>query len=562
MIKFFYTFLLILTFFTKLSYSASFIATVDKNIISNNDVINLRLTLHDTKATEKIDFSNLENDFVIYSQSQSSNISVINGVTSKNKAFNVVLFPKKEGYLTIPIFTIATKDGVLKTKPIKIKVDKQVSKNDKVKIITNISKKDPYVNESIIYKVKVVSDVDLFNTNLQMADLENVIIEQLGEVKQYEEIDNGISKTVNEITYILTPLKPGIITIDSAKLSGDIRVSKGRRDSLFGHFSMFDDSRYKPFIVQGNKIKINVKKAATNINEWLPLHSLQLSESWSNIKNAKVGEPINRTIVINATGIKSNQLPNTQYMESNKEFKIYTNKADVGDLNTNSGLPIATKSLSYAIIPKEKGEIIIPQIKISWWDVNDNKLKYASLPRKILTVGESDNIIDNSFNKIESKQEISKSHNKEIADNKILIIILTTLLIISIIYILILRHRLNSINIKKKVLSKDLDNKKIVRNIKSSKDINHLVKLLRDYCYVNLFIAKNSSLDEVKHSLIEFSSYDKNKIEDLFNKLNQSLYSNGKIQIKECKDELIKILQLVKLKNRTKNKKDNLTLNP
>ena len=460
--------------------AADFIATVNKNKVAMNEIIDLKLTLEGVTVKGGIDIGALEDNFIIRRQSQSSNVSIINGSSSSSKSWIVRIMPKSLGMLTIPSFSISTKEGVLRTAPIHITVDKAAKQNDKIKISGKISKRNPYVNEVVIYKVKITSKINVHNTNLQVPESDDFILEQLGDIKQYQEVNNGISSNINEITYLLTPLKTGSINIDPVILNGDIVVR--RRDRFFGGFSVFDDNDYKPFSISGRKIRLNVKKAQSDLDKWLPLHSLKLAEDWLDIDKAQVGEPINRSISITAIGTKAAQLPKVEYMQSGKEYKIYSDKPNVSDSNNKESIPVAGKSISYTIIPQKSGKITIPKIIIPWWDVKKSKMRYTTLPQKVIDVKDSDRpVVANNDTDIrpDSEREAQISGiAKEISfQDKWLIIALAIsciLLILAVIYIVILRKKLSTYNATSKIGEKGRKAKYDLNNIKSARNIEGL----------------------------------------------------------------------------------------
>ncbi|MDA0902603.1 MAG: BatD family protein, partial [Proteobacteria bacterium] len=525
-----------------------FTATVDRNSIAVNEAIELTLTLREIKGKERPDLGVLEKDFIIHRNSQSSNVRFINGQSSSSITWNLQITPKFSGQLTIPSFSVDTDQGLLKTKEITIQVSNQAKPNDNIRVTNSISKSKPYVNETLIYRVKIVSKVSLGSNELILPSSNEFLLEQIGEIQQSRQITNGIEEVVHEANYILTPLKSGKITIDGTILSGEMKVEGGRsrHNSFFSSSFGFFDQEYKAFSVSGKPITLDVKAAKTELSDWLPLHSLKISEKWQNIKNAKVGEPINRTITINAIGSQGNQLPKTDYVESTELYKSYADKPIIKDSSSSNGIPQTSTSISYTIIPQKSGEVKIPEIVIPWFDVNKHQLRYAKLAAKTLKIAPSDNPINNPIDSatstpaasVEATQNLTNpqaainNQNSAQTNSKILLTIIATLsvaLTLAISYACYLKRKLANLLANGVLTQHEKNTAPKVTKIKAAQNIEQLQKAISNYAAQYLSLPKNCSLEEVKEALITLDDGKKDEIKEIFNALSSALYGGKEI---------------------------------
>lgn len=105
------------TAFSGPAVSAEISATLSRNPISIDE--SFQLILESDSATDgDPDFSVLERDFRIVSQSQSQNIRMINGKVSRSTTWNLTLLAQQTGRLTIP----AVAFGSDSSKPLTIMV--------------------------------------------------------------------------------------------------------------------------------------------------------------------------------------------------------------------------------------------------------------------------------------------------------------------------------------------------------------------------------------------------------------------------------------------------------
>ena len=93
--------LLFLLSFTNQSWAATISAQVDRNPVHLDETFNLFFEA-DESPDDNPDFSPLDQDFEIINQSQSSNVSIINGKYTKKIKWTLAIMAKRAGTLTIP----------------------------------------------------------------------------------------------------------------------------------------------------------------------------------------------------------------------------------------------------------------------------------------------------------------------------------------------------------------------------------------------------------------------------------------------------------------------------
>lgn len=552
---------------------AKLIATVDRNKVAVNENIDLTISLQNAKAAGNIDLIELQEYFAVLSSSDSSSVNIINGITTINQSWILSISPKSKGKLTIKPIEILTDKGLLKSKPIIIDVGDAIKTESGTIMSATIGKKNPYLNESVPYKIILKSKNNLVNISLETPKSDDFIIEELGDPKQIQKVENGIAYNIIEINHIIRPLKTGRITIDAATFSGEIQVKSTRPiRSFFG--SSFSHS-YKRFSVSSKKIILDVKDAKTSLKDWLPLTSLKITEKYDNLKEAKIGEPINRTITISGIGMKSGLLPKSDYLESNENYKIYADQPEITDKKYKE-LPSFTKKITYAIIPQKDGKITITQIKIPWFDIKNHKLKYAILPSKTISVKKSnvnsatnnlqDSFISEDINKIDSSKDASKHPIiMERKSSKFWIIaslveMFLIIILIAKIYLL-RRNKVKHIDTKKQKNDEAQTYNKILNNIKNCATNEDLFMDLRKFCHKKFNLEKNPSLEDIKIEFLKYSDEDPKQIIELCDNLSKSLYDKHGMEVKIDREFLINILSNIEKKRDSRNSKD-FILNP
>ena len=379
-------------------FSGEFTASVNRKQISVGDRLILTLTLKDAAPQGSPSVAILKNSFLINSQQQSSNTMVVNGHFTSNITWRINLTPQKEGDVIIPPITINTSNGMLSSEPVRINVVKgNPSHSDSsdingVAIATEVNLVKPYKNETIFYTIRLTSKHDLMNVKALKFNVENAILESNGEPKTYQKIIDGINVGVIEFSYLITPLKEGPLRIPSITIQGTVPMKRQIRmgsffdDDFDSFFSTPGFEQLKPFTLTTEEINIDVQPPIAGINPWLPAKSLYIEENWNETQALKAGEPIVRTFKIVGEGILSSQLPSLNDRQINdNSFKIYADKPETKD-EIRDGKIHSIRKEQYTLIPQHSGNLTLPEISISWWDVAKNKNAVATVPARSVEI--------------------------------------------------------------------------------------------------------------------------------------------------------------------------------
>ncbi|MET4693854.1 BatD family protein [Endozoicomonas lisbonensis] len=372
---------LLLFMFAGSALAATFTATVDRTIIAPYETLDL--TLRTDKSTDlSPDLSALNQDFEVVTTRQNRQIRIVNGQTESWFDWIVTLAPKHEGHLTIP----ALKLGNLSSEPIRIQVQKDSSTGNNVSPVfmrTEVDNEFVYVQQQVVLTLRVFYRVNLYDdSRLSPLNIEGAIVQQLGDTRKYETIIDGKRYGVFELKFAIHPQKTGPMEIPELVFNGTM----AERNDPFG--SMFSLSNGKPVVARSAEIILNVQPqpASYSGRAWLPASDLSLSESWSQDLNdgVHVGDAITRTITVEADGLTSAQLP-TIPKPRLQNANIYPDQSKTEDTPTDTGI-IGKRMDAVAIIPTQPGNMTLPALRYSWFDVTSNEEKVAELPARTIRV--------------------------------------------------------------------------------------------------------------------------------------------------------------------------------
>jgi hypothetical protein len=136
----------------------------------------------------------------------------------------------------------------------------------------------------------------------------------------------------------------------------------------------------------GEAVTIDVQPVPETYNgAWLPSELVNLSEEFQPISDeVVVGTPITRTITLTALGVTEEQLPEIRLPEVDG-FRSYPDESERNQL-ARDGRVISQLVSSYALVPQTPGTYTLPEVKLPWFNTVINRVQYATLPARTLTV--------------------------------------------------------------------------------------------------------------------------------------------------------------------------------
>jgi hypothetical protein len=320
-------------------------------------------------------------------------------------AWQLMLLPRLEGRLVIPALTVDTDSGVLRTAPVTLQVDhgvtptaSQVSANGSmISVTASASTTTPYQNQSLDYTVRCVVRGHVTDVSLGDVVVSNAIVEPPAKPTVHDQVENGGVVRVVEFHYIITPLQPGNITIPPVTLKGEIEAPDiaAMSDPFGGQFSsamrqamnFLSSFGGQPFSVASNSTQLQVRPPAAAMDPWLPLRSLKIIEDIDASQVVRVGEPLIRKLTLLADGAVGSQLPDMEAQQGHADFKIYADKPATGeDIDAKTGGILGWRKESYNLVALKPGTLILPAIRVRWWDIVNNKAATAELPERMVNV--------------------------------------------------------------------------------------------------------------------------------------------------------------------------------
>ncbi len=242
-----------------------------------------------------------------------------------------------------------------------------------------VSEDEPYLQQSVIYTVRVISSRNLSRVDLKLPSLDGVAFEKLdGPKVRVQHNDKGQRRVVTEFQYALTPLRSGELWIPPIRVTGTLAPDprfEGFQPSPFGQQAA-DSDEFDLTAAEGGLLRVRPAEAA--IQPWLPLQSLEIEADVSTQRTHTAGEPITITVSLSAVGLSGDQLPSlTSWLES-PDFKVYREKSQtMSELSQDGTQLLGRRTERYTLVPQRSGELHLASIRIPWWNVTTQQKEWA-----------------------------------------------------------------------------------------------------------------------------------------------------------------------------------------
>ena len=390
--------LLLLISFQGLLAQVQFEAKVSRNSLGLNE--RLRVDFIMNVDGDNFVQPNFEGFRVIAGPSQQISQSWINGRSSFEKIYSYFLLPLQKGNLVIKQAVIEFNGQLYKTAPIRVTVTNpvqqqadpndpnapQISADNNIYLVADISKTNPYINEPITVVYKLYFSYNIGITNWRELDKpkyndfwsQNIDIKQL--VAEEGMFKGQRYRFVTLRKTVLYPQKSGRLKIEPLALDIDVQLPTNRRD-MFG----------RVMITEGNK-RVS---AGTKTITVKPLPEAGKPEGFTGAvgnfdfkvtptkTNLKNGESLDLVVSVSGKGnLKLFDLPKPVAPNALEMYDA------VHKEQVNTGLSGMTGKIadSYTIVPQYKGKYPIKPMQFSYFDLSSGTYKTITSEEILINV--------------------------------------------------------------------------------------------------------------------------------------------------------------------------------
>jgi hypothetical protein len=169
-----------------------------------------------------------------------------------------------------------------------------------------------------------------------------------------------------------------------------LRHSPFANDPMFtnglANFPSFADPG-RPVTIQSRAVMLDIqpRPAGASGSQWLPAEQVTLIDSWSgHPPEFKVGEPLMRTITVEADGLSGAQIPEIAVAQP-ADARLYRD-ASSNESRSDGEVIHGVSKQTITYIPTAQGTLSIPAVELDWWNTRSNSQSRATLPQREFNV--------------------------------------------------------------------------------------------------------------------------------------------------------------------------------
>ena len=329
--------------------------------------------------------------------SSSTNMQMINGVTTVSLIVQYRYQAVEEGTFDIGPVTVRAGGRVLGTEPVTLTVSATppppgaapppddpsgVSPED-LFVVAEVSKRRVYENEPVVVQYRLFTRVNVSSYSItQTAGNEGFWVEDVPQT-QSPQVEHVVRDGVQYATAVLRhtvlfPTGPGTRTVEPLSVEARVRVRRQSRDpfdDFFNRSSLFGS--LVPTVVASDPVVIEV----------LPLPQAGRPESFSGLvgrldvtasidrADVETNEAVTLSVTVSGEGnLRALAAPTIDF---SRDFEVFP--PEVSESIDRSGTRISgTKTYDYVLIPRTPGEKTIPSIEMGYFNAGSGRYATAA----------------------------------------------------------------------------------------------------------------------------------------------------------------------------------------
>lgn len=364
-------------------------ASVDRTRLVEGETLELTLETGTGNRFSRPDLAPLEEHFQIQGSRQLSLVTQIDGRSQPITRWIITLLPKRTGYVVIPPIEL---DGA-RSGPVTLQVlsasqaaQDPVAQMSPIFIDSEVDTETPYVQAQVILTLRVYHSVSLYDdSTLSGLTIPDARVVSLGKPRHYERLINGVRHGVIEVRYAVFPQQSGALEVPSQLFSATVLQPRDPGERFSARTGRLVQVRSPSILLDVQPVPPNYPAGSP----WLPTSELQLSQRWQPDPGVDLaaGEPLTRTLVVEAEGLSAAQLPILQGGgELGRHLRQYADQPRLDDQTSDTGVR-GLREESAALVAQIEGSYALPALEVYWWNTDADRLEVARLDPVTLSVG-------------------------------------------------------------------------------------------------------------------------------------------------------------------------------
>ena len=358
--------------------------------------------------------------FLVTNGGTSSRMEFINGKVNSGIDYTYFIQPRKIGEFKIgPIkVNVDGKTYESESQSLVVRTASQSGSSDRgpVFVQASISSQDIFVDEQVLYTLKLYYRVNIGNLSLGLPEMEYVSFHQLGQPLEYQSTYEGRTYQVLEIRHAMMVSKQGDFIITPSRLKMTVRQagSRSRLGNFFNDsFSGFSSNRPLTLTTDPINLHVNPLPKEGRPADFTGLVGTFQVASTLEPSTLKAGESATLTIQVKGRGTV-NRIPDLELPEMDFA-RTYSDQPVLETEQSRQGI-MGTKTMKWALVPENTGEYKVPLLSLSFFNPETKEYHALVTPTHYLSVlpGESEESVARLNSLSDNNNTGGRTNNKEI----------------------------------------------------------------------------------------------------------------------------------------------------
>ncbi len=363
---------------------ASIQAEIDRNEATLEDRLVLTVTVTGSTAAPPV-LPPLT-AFEVLPAGESKQWNFVNGRASTSVGYRYVLLPRETGEFVIGPATVEIDGEQLASRPFKVRIRPAGAASGQERnlfLTTQLSTTTPYVGEQVLFVWRLYRREGIRNARLDPFEFNGFLVEDLGEVREFETRVNGRTFMVSEIRKALFPQEQGELAIPATRLTCQVTLQRARRSNRAFN-DMFGRPTTESKVLRSDALQVRVRPLPDSPPGFSGLVGDFALESRVSQSETQVGESVTLTLEVSGTG-NVQMIPEPPLPEL-AAVKVYDDKPGSSIMRQPSGLS-GSRTFRKALVPQAAGTLTLPPVRLIYFDPDADAYRTAAtreIPLEVL----------------------------------------------------------------------------------------------------------------------------------------------------------------------------------
>jgi hypothetical protein len=365
--------------------AASIEAEIDRNEASIEDRLTLVVTVTGTTAPRP-ELPELA-AFEVLPAGESKRWNFINGRASNSVSYRYVLLPREIGEFVIGPVVIEVDGERLATQPFSVRIRAAGAASGQQRdlfLTTQLSTAKPFVGEQVLFTWRLYRRAQIADARLEPFEFNGFLVEDLGDVREFETRVNGRTFLVSEIRKALFPQEEGKLVIPATRLTCQVAQQRGRQRPGSVFDDMFGRVPTETKVLRSDALELVARPLPDAPPGFSGLVGAFDLEGRLSQRQTRVGDSVTLTLEVSGRG-NVQMIPEPRLPEL-AAVKVYDDKPGSSIQRQATGLS-GSRTFRKALVPQAAGTLSLPPVRLVYFDPEAEAFRTAAtdeIPLEVL----------------------------------------------------------------------------------------------------------------------------------------------------------------------------------